>query len=59
MTALASYLRHCLVVLILFLVERYKLPVEGAEDAAHAVALAVVGTLTWLLVKYGPRVRRD
>lgn len=53
---IVSYLRHLVVVAVLFLVEKFKLPVEGSEDLAHAIALLLVGSLTWLLVKYAPRV---
>jgi hypothetical protein len=52
MNALASYLRHLIVTGLLIAIERYKLPIEGAEDAAHAIALFIIGTGTWLLVKY-------
>lgn len=52
MNALASYLRHLIVTGILILVEKLKLPIEGADAAADAIALSVVGTLSWVIVKY-------
>lgn len=53
MNAFASYIRHLLVTGILLLVEKWHLPVEGAEDAAHWIALSFIGTITWLVAKYG------
>jgi hypothetical protein len=52
MNAFASYLRHLIVTAILLAVEKLKLPIEGADAAADAIALAVVGTLSWWFVKY-------
>jgi hypothetical protein len=58
MNALASYLRHLIVTGILFAVEKLGLPVEGADAAADVIALAVVGTLSWWVVKYvAPKVK--
>jgi len=54
MNALYSYLRHLFVTGILLAVEKLKLPVEGAEDAANVIALALLGTLSWLFAKYAP-----
>ena len=54
MTALASYLRHLIVVMLLYVVQKYQLPVDGADAAANAVALAAFGSLTWAVVKYAP-----
>jgi hypothetical protein len=56
MTAITSYLRHLIVTGILIVIERAKLPIEGSEDAAHAIALLVIGTLTWAIVKYAPEI---
>jgi hypothetical protein len=59
MTApLFSYLRHLIVVAVLFAVEKTKLPLEGAEDAAHAIALIVIATITWAIVKYAPAIAK-
>ena len=58
MTAITSYLRHLIVTAVLLLIEEFKLPVEGSEDAAHAIALLVIGTLTWALVKYAPDIAK-
>jgi hypothetical protein len=52
MNAFASYLRHLIVTAILLAVEKLQLPIEGADKAADAVALLVVGTLSWWFVKY-------
>lgn len=54
MNAITSYLRHVIVVGVLFLVAKYKLPLEGASEMADALALAGIGTVTWLVVKYAP-----
>ncbi len=59
MTALASYLRHLIVVLLLYVVQKYKLPVDGADAAANAVALGSLGTATWALVKYLPNYAKS
>lgn len=53
MNVFTSYLRHLLVIGILFLVEKWKLPIDGSEDAANWIALSFVGTLTWIVSKYG------
>jgi hypothetical protein len=58
MTAITSYLRHLIVTGLLIVIERAKLPIEGSEDAANAIALLVIGTLTWALVKYAPAVAK-
>lgn len=52
MNALTSYLRHLFVTGILFIIEKIKLPIDGAEDAANVIALALIGSLSWLFVKY-------
>ena len=58
MNPIASYIRHILVTGILLVAEKYRLPVEGMEDAAHAIGLLVVGTLTWATVKYIPSLTK-
>lgn len=58
MTAITSYLRHLIVTGILIAIERAKLPIEGSEDVANAIALLVIGTLTWVFVKYAPDVTK-
>ena len=58
MNALASYLRHLIVTSILIAVEKLKLPIEGADQAADVIALVVVGTLSWWFVKYvAPKIK--
>jgi hypothetical protein len=52
MNALSSYIRHLFVTGILLAVEKFKLPIEGAEDAANALSLILIGTLSWLFAKY-------
>ena len=54
MNPIASYLRHIIVTGILLVAEKYQMPVEGMEDAAHAIGLLVVGSLTWASVKFIP-----
>jgi hypothetical protein len=54
MTAITSYIRHLIVTAVLLFVEKTGLPVEGSEDAAHALALILIGSLTWAFVKYAP-----
>ena len=58
MNALASYLRHLIVTGILLLVEKYRLPVQGAEDAANLIALTVIGTVVWAVAKYCPELAK-
>lgn len=58
MNAITSYLRHTIVAAVLLFVEKTNLPVEGSEDAAHAIALAIIGTLTWVIVKYAPELAK-
>ena len=57
MNALSSYIRHLLVTGIILLAEKFKLPVEGVEDAANYIALAVIGSVTWLITKYGKEIK--
>ena len=57
MNALASYIRHLIVTGIIILAEKFKLPVDGIEDAANYIALAVIGTGTWLITKYGKEIK--
>lgn len=54
MNAVASYLRHVIVGLVVLAAERIGLPAEGLGVAAEELAVLLVGTLTWLAVKYGP-----
>jgi len=56
MPAITSYLRHLIVTAVLIAVEKVNLPVEGSEDAANALSLVVVGTVTWAIVKFAPEV---
>lgn len=56
MPAITSYLRHLIVTAVLIAVEKINLPVEGSEDAANAISLLAVGSLTWALVKYAPKI---
>lgn len=58
MTAIASYIRHLIVTGILVVIERATLPIEGSEDAANAIALFVIGTITWAFVKYAPELAK-
>lgn len=58
MTAITSYLRHLIVTGLLIVIERARLPIEGSEDAANAIALLVIGTATWAFVKYAPDVAK-
>lgn len=58
MNALASYLRHIIVTGILIAVDKIGLPIEGASAAADIIALAVVGTVSWWVVKYlAPKIK--
>jgi hypothetical protein len=60
MNALTSYLRHVIVTGLLFTVEKFKLPLEGAGDAADVIALALIGTLSWAFVKYiAPKIKTN
>lgn len=52
MSALASYLRHLIVVLVVLVIEKLGLPIEGAGDVANQVAAVAVATATWAVVKY-------
>lgn len=56
MTAITSYLRHLIVTGVLVVIERTNLPVEGSHDAANAISLLAVGSLTWAIVKYAPQI---
>jgi hypothetical protein len=56
--ALTSYLRHLYVTGILIVIEKLKLPIDGAQDAANYIALAIIGTITWVFVKYiAPKIK--
>ena len=59
MNALQSYLRHLIVTGIVILVEKTKLPLEGAAEAADMIALLAVGTATWLVTKQLPVLARQ
>jgi uncharacterized membrane protein (DUF373 family) len=52
MNAIASYLRHIVVTGLVMLADKLALPEEGLAEAADVIALTVVGTLSWLFVKY-------
>jgi membrane-bound ClpP family serine protease len=54
MNAINSYLRHLIVTGITLLISNLKLPLEGADKFADAIALIVIGTITWAIVKYAP-----
>lgn len=58
MTAITSYLRHLIVTFVIFCVEKFQLPIEGSEDAAHALAILIIGTITWAIVKYLPNIAK-
>jgi hypothetical protein len=58
MNALTSYLRHAIVTVLLFTVEKLHLPIEGAPAAADIIALTLVGTISWAFVKYiAPKIK--
>jgi hypothetical protein len=59
MSALTSYLRHWIVTVIILLVAKYELPVEGSEEMAANVALIVIGTLTWAATKYAKPILKS
>ena len=52
MNALLSYIRHLIVTGLVMAVEKLGLPTQGLAEGADVIALAVVGTLSWLVVKY-------
>lgn len=54
MNAITSYLRHLIVTGITLLIAKFKLPIEGADKFADAIALFVIATITWAIVKYAP-----
>jgi hypothetical protein len=54
MNAITSYLRHLIVTGITLAIAKMKLPMEGAEKFADAIALIVIATITWAIVKYAP-----
>ena len=54
MNAINSYLRHLIVTGITLLIAKFKLPLEGADKFADAIALLVIATITWGIVKYAP-----
>jgi len=57
MNPLLSYLRHVIVIGVFYLVEKYKLPVEGASEAINWIALTLVTTIAWLVTKYGKELK--
>jgi hypothetical protein len=54
MNAITSYLRHLIVTGITLAIAKMELPMEGAEGFADAIALLIIGTITWAIVKYAP-----
>lgn len=58
MNAFQSYLRHLIVTGIVLLVEKTKLPIEGAAEAAEVISLLLVGTVTWYGAKYAPQLMK-
>ena len=52
MNPLLSYARHCIVIAVFYIVEKYELPMEGASEAVEWIALAVVTSATWAIAKY-------
>ena len=52
MNPLLSYARHCIVIAVFYIVEKYELPLEGASEAVEWIALAVVTSATWAIAKY-------
>lgn len=51
---IASYLRHLIVTGIVFLAAKWHLPEAGLNEFAQGIALIVIGTGTWAIVKYAP-----
>ena len=49
-----SYIRHVIVVAIVALAAKLGLPEEGISDFAQGLALMLIGTATWAIVKYAP-----
>jgi hypothetical protein len=52
MNPLQSYIRHIIVTAVIITAEKFKLPIDGAEEAVNVIALSLVGTASWLFVKY-------
>jgi hypothetical protein len=52
MNPLLSYTRHCIVVAVFYIVEKYDLPIEGSTEAIEWIALTVVTSLAWAITKY-------
>ena len=50
MNPLLSYARHCIVIAVFYIVEKYDLPMEGASEAIEWIALAVVTSATCRVV---------
>jgi hypothetical protein len=59
MSAITSYIRHLIVVGILLLVSKFGLPLEGANEMANGLALFLIGTGTWAVVKYAPEFAKQ
>ena len=56
---IASYLRHLIVVVIMLAIAKFKFPLDGASDFADSLALTLIGSATWALVKYAPAFARS
>ena len=56
MNPLLSYFRHVIVIGVFYLIEKYKLPTEGAEEAVTWAALIIVTSISWLVTKYGLQI---
>ena len=59
MKALTSYLRHCITAGILLWVSQHGMAGTGADEMAQGVAMVVIGTGTWALVKYAPSLAKQ
>ena len=57
MNPLLSYLRHVIVIGVFYLVEKYKLPVEGVSEAINWIALTLVTSIAWVVAKYGKELK--
>lgn len=53
-TPIASYLRHLIVTGIVYLAAKWQLPEAGLNEFAQGLALIVIGSGTWAVVKYAP-----
>jgi hypothetical protein len=59
MKALTSYLRHWIVAGILLWASKYGMSGTGADEMAQGVAMIILGTGTWALVKYAPALAKQ